>query len=105
MSLSAPFKSLGHFFAVVYSKAIVVLPKIAATEKTVETVSSFLPYAALSVPAERAAYAVLGEITAVLHVGGDAAKAKLADAGLDVSVVTQVEELLKSISALAGLVK
>jgi hypothetical protein len=102
--MTNPFKSVGHFFATVYSKAVAVIPKVEATETTVETVSANLPDAALILPVEKLGYAVLGELSAVLHAGGDAAKAKLNDAGLDIKVIAAVEALLKSIPQFAALV-
>lgn len=100
------FKSIGHFFATVYQKAIAIIPKVQATETTVETVTAQVPvYGPLALPVEKLGYAVLGEISAVLHDGGAAASAKLADAGLDSSVIASVEALLKSIPQFAALLK
>jgi hypothetical protein len=100
------FKNIGHFFATVYQKVTSVLPKIQATETTVETVTSTIPvYGPLALPVEKLGYAVLGEISAVLHAGGAAASAKLADAGLDSAVISSVEDLLKSIPQFAALLK
>lgn len=100
------FKSVAHFFATVYQKAIAIIPKVQATETTVETVTAQVPvYGPLALPVEKLGYAVLGEISAVLHAGGAAASAKLADAGLDSSVIASVEALLKSIPQFAALLK
>ena len=98
------FRSVGHFFAVIVEK---VLPKVQATESTVEAVSAAIPtYGPLAVTAEKAGYAVLGELVAVINAGGDAAKAKLNDAGLDIKVIETVEDLLKkSLPAFAAIVK
>lgn len=96
--------SVGHFFAIVYSKVIATLPKIQATESTVETVTAQIPvYGELALPLEKLSYAVLGEFAAVLHAGGDAAKAKLNDAGLDIKVIAAVEALLKSAPQIAAI--
>ncbi len=107
--MTSPFKSVGHFFATVYSKAVAILPKIQATEKTVETVTAAAAvaepvYGPLALTAEKAAYAVLGELSAVLNAGGAAASSKLADAGLDINVISTVEALLKSVPQFAALV-
>ena len=98
------FKSVGHFFAVVIEK---VIPKVQATESTVEEVSAVVPtYGPLAVSVEKAGYAVLGELAAVINAGGDAAKAKLNDAGLDIKVIETVEDLLKKgLPAFAAIVK
>jgi hypothetical protein len=91
------FKSVGHFFAKAYTALVAELPKISATAATVEAVTEKIPvYGPLAVTAEQAGYAVLGELSAVLTAGGDAAKVKLADAGLDINVITTVEDLVKS---------
>jgi hypothetical protein len=100
------FKSVGHFFATAFQKVVAVLPKIQAAEKTVETVTAQVPvYGPLAVPIEKAGFAVLGEIAAALTAGGDAAKAKLSDAGLDINVIATVEAILKDIPQLVALVK
>lgn len=100
------FKSVGHFFATVYEKVVAVLPRVEATENTVETVTAKVPvYGPLGVTVEKAGYAVLGELAAVLNAGGSAAKSKLADAGLDQNVIATVEDLLKGIPQFAALAK
>lgn len=100
------FKSVGHFFATVFQKVVAVLPKIEATEGTVETVTAQVPvYGALALPIEKLGYAALGELANVLNAGGDAARAKLNDAGLDIKVITSVEDLLKTVPQFAALAK
>jgi hypothetical protein len=97
------FKSVGHFFAVVIEK---VLPAIRNTENTVEAVTAAVPtYGPLALPIEKAGYAVLGELAAVLNAGGAAASTKLADAGLDINVIQTVESLLSSLPQFAALIK
>jgi hypothetical protein len=104
--LMITIKSIGHFFATVYQKAIAVLPKVQATEGTVEKVTAKVPvYGAIALPIEKLGYAVLGELSAVLNAGGSAAKAKLLDAGLDSNVVSAVEELLASVPQIAAVAK
>src|SRR5579859_5477327 len=93
--MAISFKSVGHFFATVIQK---VIPAIQKTEGTVETVTAAVhTYGPMALTAERAAYAVLGELAAVLNAGGAAASTKLADAGLDVKVIQTVESLLSSL--------
>lgn len=105
MTLATPFKSVGHFFAAVFQKVVAAVPKIEATETTVETVTAKVPvFGPLALPIEKAGYAVLGELGAVLNAGGAAAKAKLADAGLDENVIATVEALLAEIPQFASLV-
>ena len=100
------FKSVGHFFATAYERVVAVLPKVEATETTVEAVTGNIPvYGPLALTIEKAGYAVLGELSAVLTAGGEAAKSKLADAGLDENVIATVEALVKSVPTLTALAK
>lgn len=102
--MAITFKSVGHFLATAYQKVVAVLPKVEATEKTVETVTAEVPvYGPLALPIEKLSYAALGELSAVLTAGGDAAKTKLADAGLDINVITSIEALLKSVPQIVAL--
>lgn len=104
--MAITFKSVGHFFATFWQKAEAVLPKIEATAPVVEVVSGAIPNIGLGlVTAERAAYAVLGEISALLSASDAAAKQKLADAGLDLNVLAAVEALLKEAPAIVALAK
>lgn len=106
MAKAITFKSVGHFFATIYSKVLSVLPKIEGTATTVEAVTAKLPvYGPLAVTVEQAGYAVLGELSAVLNAGGAAAEAKLADAGLDENVIATVKELVASVPTVAALAK
>ena len=100
------FKSVGHFFAKVYQDVIAVLPKIEGTAATVEAVTAKLPvYGPLAVTVEQAGYAVLGEISAVLTAGGEAAAAKLADAGLDENVIATVKAVVASVPQVVAIAK
>lgn len=100
------FKNLGHFFASAFQKVLAIVPKVEATEGTVETVSAEVPvYGPLAVTVEKAGYAVLGELAAVLNAGGAAAQTKLSDAGLDINVIKTVQALLAGIPQLATLAK
>jgi len=54
---------------------------------------------------EKAGYAVLGELSAVLTAGGAAAEAKLADAGLDTNVIATVKAIVAGSSQLASVAK
>lgn len=104
------FKNVGHFFATAWTalkneepKVENALLKIESTEKTVETVSAVA--APILVTPEKVAYAVLGELSALLSAGDAAAAKKLTDAGLDVNVVTTVQNLLKSAPQLVTVAK
>ena len=101
--MAITFKSVGHFFAKAFQAVAKDLPKVEASKTTVEAVTSAVDPSA--VPVEDAAYAVLGEVASAINAGGSAASAKLADAGLDVSVIQKVEALLKSLPGLASLAK
>src|SRR5579859_5197976 len=101
--MAITFKTVGHFFATVIQK---VIPAVQKTEGVVETVTAAVPtYGPLALPVEKAAYAVLGELAAVLNAGGAAASTKLSDAGLDINVIKTVESLLSSLPQFAALVK
>lgn len=98
--MAITFKSVGHFFA----KAFAFLPKIEATAGTVETVTAAVPtYGPLAVSVEKAGYAVLGELAAVINAGGAAASSKLSDAGLDINVIQTVEALVKAVPTIAAM--
>lgn len=100
------FKSVGHFFATAFEKVVAALPKVAATEGTVEAVTTQVPvYGPLALPIEKAAYAVLGEVAAVLNAANAAGKQKLQDAGLDINIISTVEAVIKDVPQLAALVK
>ena len=99
MTISLVFKSVGHFFATAVQKMIAAEPKVVTvaekvegTATEVEAISSLVPkYGPLAVTVEKAGYALLGELIAVLKAGGAAAEAKLADIGLDANVVATVK--------------
>jgi hypothetical protein len=101
------FKSIGHFFATVYTAAVKAAPVVAAdlkkiegTATVVETVSAAIPvYGPLAVTVEKAAYAALGELSGVLTAGGAAASVKLTDAGLDINVIKTIEALIAGVTA------
>jgi len=99
------FRSIGHFFATALQAVENELPKIEGTKATVEAVTNAIPGGAAVVPLEDIAYSLLGEIASVLTAGGAAAKAKLADAGLDVNVVTNVETVLAAVPQLVAVAK
>lgn len=98
------FKSIGHFFATVFQKALPILAGIQKTETAVEAVTNAV-YGPLAVSAEKAAYALMGEVAAALTAGGDAVKAKLTDAGLDIKVIETVEAVLASVPQFVALAK
>jgi hypothetical protein len=99
------FRSIGHFFAVAFRAVEKELPVLIGTKATVEAVTNAIPGAAAFIPVEDIAYSLLGEISSILTAGGAAAKAKLADAGLDVNVVTNVESLLATAPQLVAVAK
>lgn len=104
------FKSVQHFFAKA-AQAIVAdarrlpgaLAAVEATKTVVEGVSAAVAPAA--VPLEDAAYALLGAVLAAIHAGGDAAKAKLQDAGLDVTAMQKAEAAYASVPQLVAVAK
>ena len=102
MNIFTPFKSAGHFLAKAFTVLKNDIPKVQATETTVETVTA-ATIGPQAVAIEKGAYAALGELAAVLHVGGDAAAAKLQDAGLDINVINTVKGLLGSVQAFTKL--
>lgn len=103
--MAITFKSVGHFFAVAYTAVVKGLEKVEGTETTVETATSSIPGSATAVLVEKGAYAVLGEISSLLAAGGAAAASKLADAGLDKAVVTQVQTLMTQVPELVVVAK
>lgn len=104
--MAITFNSIGHFFASVFQKSETVITKIEGTETTVEAVTAVIPtYGPLALPIEKAAYAVLGEVAAVLSSADAATKAKLVDAGLDQNIIATVEDLLKGGVSLSSLLK
>ena len=105
MTVSAAFKSVGHFLATVFQKTLAVVPKIEAAASVVETVSAAVPtFGPLAVTVEKAGFAVLGELASVLVAADAAGKAKLVDAGLDVNVIATVEDLVKAIPQFVSLI-
>ena len=100
MTLS--WKSVGHFFA----SALKTLAAAQKAAPVIEAVTAAIPGAGISGAAlENAGFAVLGELVGLLNAGGEAAKQKLADAGLDIAVIQQAEGVLGSMSQVAALVK
>jgi hypothetical protein len=100
--MSITFKSVGHIFATFFKSAGSELVKLEGTKTIVEgTTGAILGAVApteapIALSVESAAYAVLGEVASLISAGGAAAEAKLADAGLDQSVIAAAK------SALAG---
>ena len=107
------FKSVGHFFATAFQKVVAAVPKVESgiqtvenAAPTVEAVTAVVPvFGPLAVPVEKAGFAALGELAAVLTASGDAGKQNLQDAGLDINVIATFEDLLKSIPQLVTLAK
>ena len=103
--MAITFKSVGHFFAKAFTVITGGIVKAESTEATVETVTAAIPGGAVAVPAEKVAYMVLGEVASILTAGGTAANQKLQNAGLDVSVVTAVEQLLATVPQIVAVAK
>lgn len=118
------FRSAGHFLATVFHKVlgaaqatvstvakdapvvVAAIQQVEATAPVVEAVTATIPvYGPLGLTLEKAGYAVLGEIGAAIAAGGAAAKANLANAGLDQAVIATVEELLKAVPESVATVK
>jgi hypothetical protein len=99
------FKSVGHFFAKAFQVIAKDIPVLENTKTVVEMATEAIPGGTAAVPLENAAYAVLGEVAAAINAGGSAVNAKLADAGLDVAVIQQVETVIKSYPNIAALAK
>jgi len=108
-----PFKTVGHFFATVFEKVKADEPKVEAgiqkvqaTESTVEAVTAAVPtYGAIALPIEKLAYAILGDVAAIMHAGDSAASAKLQNTGFDINVIQAVEALIKDIPQYTALIK
>ena len=98
------FNNIGHFFAKAFKAIVTDLPKLEATKPVVEGVTAAVGQSAF-VPIEDAAYAVLGAVAAALNSGGEAAVAKLQDAGLDVTAVQKVQAVLTQSAQLAAVAK
>jgi hypothetical protein len=97
------FKSVGHFFAKAFKAVAKEIPLIEGTKTEVEAVTAVVDPQVI--PVENAAYALLGEISSLLTAGGEAAAAKLADAGLDVNVINQAKSVLASVPHLVAVAK
>lgn len=105
-SAAITFRSIGHFFATFFEKAEGILVGLQGTATTVETVTAAVPvYGPLALSVEKTAYAVLGDVAAVVNTAEAAGKAKLTDAGLDVAVVATVEALVEALPQVAAMAK
>ena len=100
--MAVSWKSVGHFFA----SALHTLAEVQKAAPIVEGVTAAVPGAGISAAAiESAGFAVLGELAGLINSGGEAAKHQLADAGLDIAVIQQVEAVLAGVKDLAAAVK
>ncbi len=100
------FRSVGHFFATFFSKAEQILGAVEGTAATVETVTAAVPvYGPLALSVEKSAYAVLGDVAAVVNATDAAGKTKLTDAGLDTQVIATVEALVTALPQVAAMAK
>jgi hypothetical protein len=106
-SIGGIFKNVGHFFAAAVSKFLVVEPKIeaaaaqvAAAAPQVEAITAVIPvYGPEAVKIEQAGVMALGAIVSVIHALGDAAQAKLVDAGLDLTAVQTAQDVYAKLPA------
>lgn len=104
--MAITFKSVGHFFATVFTAVKSGITKIEGTAATVETVTAAIPvFGSLALTVEKAAYATLGEVAALLNAGDAAVAAKLGDAGLDINVIQTIEAIIASVPGLAAVAK
>lgn len=116
------FKSAGHALATFFKAAVAEVKKYTPiVQSDIATVESSKPVvegvtgailavvnpgaAATAVGIEDAAYAVLGEITALITAGGAAAEKKLLDAGLDENVVTAAKSVAAGASQVGTLIQ
>ena len=81
------------------------LRKIIRAVLTEAATSAIPQYGPFGVLLERGGEAALGELAAVLHAGDAAAKQHLLDAGIDQSVLTDIEELIASFPQIASQAK
>jgi hypothetical protein len=105
--MSITFKSAGHvvatFCKAIFAKAPQVIADIENTKKVVDLVLPQVPgVGPIATEGADLAYAALGEIGQVILLGGDAAKAKLNDAGLDLSVLHAIEAAVKGVAGLGS---
>lgn len=113
--MSFSFSSIGHAFAtglsdvVKASKAVEsFIAKIdtPGNEATVEALTALVPtYGSAGVVAERAVFAVAGEVAAALKDFDAASVEKLVNAGLDKTVLADFQSLIKGMPALFSGVK
>lgn len=89
------FKSVGHFFATVFTAIAKAIPVVEKTEGVVETVTAAVPvYGPLALPIEKLGYALLGEVANVITAGSAAQQKSFADAGLDVAVIESIKDMI-----------
>ena len=116
------FKSAGHALATFFRAIVTVGAKVASDIKVDLTkfqgteavvlkeseaiLGAIAPNAVLPVETvEKGIYAVAGEVISLINAGGAAAAAKLADAGLDKSVVSAAQVLASGASQVSTLIK
>lgn len=101
--MSVVIKSAGHFFAagfhdfMVAARAVAMVNnKIQSQEGTIESITALVPvYGPEAALVERLAFAVLGEIAALVQTCGTAQLAAQKAPDIDPAVLAQVEALLK----------
>jgi hypothetical protein len=90
-AIASGFQTLAHDAELVAG----VLLKINGTEPTVEALSTLVPgYGPAIVGIERVSYAALGILASALHLGGEAAKQGLLNAGADQSALQEFEAFI-----------
>lgn len=102
--MSFGFKSIGHFFAVVFSdvakgakaveKAVV---KVAPSEATVEALTALVYPPAVLI--ERAAYSILGKVAGAAHDAGTAADAQGLNVVFDAQEIADIREIIALVKA------
>lgn len=101
-AIATGFQTLAHDAELVAG----VLVKIHGTEPTVETLSALVPgYGPAIVGIERVSFAALGILASALHLGGEAAKQSLLNAGADQSAIQEFEAFIAAFPAVIAQAK
>jgi hypothetical protein len=113
--MSFSFSSIGHAIAAGFQDVVKgeqAVQKFIAkidtpgNEATVEALTALIPdYGAAGVVVERGVFAVAGEVAALLKDFDTASVEKLVNAGLDKTVITDFQTMLKGMPALFSGVK
>lgn len=113
--MSFSFSSIGHAFATGLSEVVkgeqavqkfIASINTPANQATVEALTALVPtYGSAAVVAERAVFAVAGEVASALKDFDAASVEKLVNAGLDKTVLTDFQSLIKGMPSLFSGVK